>query len=51
MLVVVTSVSFLVQIYSMGYMKGDAGYWRYFAYMSPVHGVDARPRPRSTASC
>ncbi|MGE0056984.1 MAG: NADH-quinone oxidoreductase subunit L [Dehalococcoidia bacterium] len=34
MLVVATSVSFLVQIYSMGYMKGDPGEWRYFAYMS-----------------
>jgi NADH-quinone oxidoreductase subunit L len=34
MLVVVTSVSFLVQVYSMGYMAGDGGYWRYFAYMS-----------------
>jgi NADH-quinone oxidoreductase subunit L len=34
MLVVVTSVSFLVQVYSQGYMKGDGGYWRYFAYMS-----------------
>jgi NADH-quinone oxidoreductase subunit L len=34
MLVVVTSVSFLVQVYSQGYMAGDSGYWRYFAYMS-----------------
>ena len=34
MLVVVTAVSFLVQIYSQGYMHGDSGYWRYFAYMS-----------------
>ncbi len=34
MLVVATSVSFLVQVYSMGYMEGDTGYWRYFAYMS-----------------
>ncbi len=34
MLVVVTSVSFLVQVYSTGYMKGDTGYARYFAYMS-----------------
>ena len=34
MLVVVTSVSFLVQVYSQGYMAGDGGYWRYFAYMS-----------------
>jgi len=34
MLVVVTGVSFLVQIYSQGYMAGDGGYYRYFAYMS-----------------
>ena len=34
MLVVVTSVSLLIQIYSVGYMKGDAGYARYYAYMS-----------------
>ncbi len=34
MLVVVTGVSLLVQIYSMGYMKDDPGYARYFAYMS-----------------
>jgi NADH-quinone oxidoreductase subunit L len=34
MLVVVTGVSFLVQIYSQGYMRGDGGYYRYFAYMS-----------------
>ena len=34
MLVVVTGVSFLVQVYSMGYMHGDGGYYRYFAFMS-----------------
>ena len=34
MLVVVSSVSLLVQIYSMGYMKGDDGYARYFAFTS-----------------
>ena len=34
MLLVVTSVSLLVQIYSTGYMHGDGGYARYFAYMS-----------------
>jgi NADH-quinone oxidoreductase subunit L len=34
MLVVVTSVSLLVQVYSQGYMHGDAGYSRYFAFMS-----------------
>jgi NADH-quinone oxidoreductase subunit L len=33
MLVVVTFVSLLVQIYSQGYMAGDPGYSRYFAYM------------------
>jgi NADH-quinone oxidoreductase subunit L len=34
MLVVVTLVSLLVQIYSQGYMHGDPGYQRYFAFMS-----------------
>ena len=34
MLIVVTGVSLLVQIYSLGYMKGDASFSRYYAYMS-----------------
>src|SRR6184192_3023438 len=34
MLVVVTTVSFLVQVYSTGYMAGDPGYGRYFAHMA-----------------
>ena len=34
MAVVVTSVSLMVQIYSIGYMKGDPSYARYFAFMS-----------------
>ena len=34
MLVVVTSVSLLIQVYSVGYMRGDPGFARYFAYMS-----------------
>jgi len=34
MLVVVTGVSLLVQIYSQEYMRGDVGYNRYYAYMS-----------------
>jgi NADH-quinone oxidoreductase subunit L len=34
MLVVITGVSLAVQVYSQGYMKGDPGYSRYFAYMS-----------------
>ncbi|MBI4216164.1 MAG: NADH-quinone oxidoreductase subunit L [Chloroflexi bacterium] len=38
MLVVVSGVSLLVQIYSQGYMHGDAGYSRYFAFMSLFTG-------------
>ena len=34
MLLAVTGVSLLVQFYSQGYMAGDSGYSRYFAYMS-----------------
>ncbi|MFC1914987.1 NADH-quinone oxidoreductase subunit L [Chloroflexota bacterium] len=34
MLIVVTGVSLMVQVYSQGYMHGDAGYHRYFAWMS-----------------
>ena len=34
MLLAVTVVSLLVQIYSQGYMAGDSGYGRYFAFMS-----------------
>ncbi|MBD1397106.1 NADH-quinone oxidoreductase subunit L [Pontibacter sp. JH31] len=34
MLLIVTFVSLLVQVFSVGYMKGDAGYSRYFAYLS-----------------
>ena len=33
MLVVVTGVSLMVQVYSLGYMRGDPGYSRYFAIM------------------
>ncbi len=34
MLIVVTGVSLMVQIYSLGYMDGDESIPRYFAYMS-----------------
>ena len=34
MLVVVSTVSLMVNIYSRGYMKGDDGYTRFFAYLS-----------------
>jgi len=39
MLVVVTVVSLMVQIYSQGYMHGDPGYHRYFAFMSLFTGA------------
>ncbi|MGD8962965.1 MAG: NADH-quinone oxidoreductase subunit L, partial [Desulfobacterales bacterium] len=34
MLAVVTVISFLVQVYSVGYMAGDPGFSRYYAFMS-----------------
>ena len=34
MLVVVTAISLLIQVYSLGYMHGDPGFSRYYAYMS-----------------
>lgn len=34
MLIVVTTVSSLVHIYSVGYMHGDKGYYRFFSYLS-----------------
>lgn len=34
MLIVVTSISSLIFIYSIGYMHGDKGYYRFFAYLS-----------------
>lgn len=34
MLVVISTVSLMVHIYSMGYMKGERGYQRYYAFLS-----------------
>jgi len=34
MVLVVTGVSFLIHIYSIGYMHGDPGYHRYFAFLN-----------------
>jgi NADH-quinone oxidoreductase subunit L len=34
MLVVVSSVSFMVHIYSLGYMKGEKGFARFYAFLS-----------------
>ena len=33
MLLVVTSVSFMVHVYSIGYMANDPGFWRFFTYL------------------
>ncbi len=34
MLIVITTVSLMVHIYSMGYMKGEKGFQRYYAFLS-----------------
>ncbi|MEJ7762997.1 MAG: NADH-quinone oxidoreductase subunit L, partial [Thermomicrobiales bacterium] len=33
MLLVVTTVGLLVHVYSIGYMRGDGGYYRFFSYL------------------
>ncbi len=34
MALVVTGVGFLIHVYSIGYMHGDKGFWRFFSYMN-----------------
>jgi len=34
MALIVTGVGLLIHVYSIGYMRGDKGYWRFFAYMN-----------------
>jgi len=34
MILVVTGVGFLIHVYSLGYMAGQSGYYRYFAYLN-----------------
>jgi len=34
MLIVITTVSFMVHLYSIGYMQGEKGYMRFFAFLS-----------------
>ena len=34
MILTVTGIAFLVHVYSVGYMEGDAGFVRYFAYLN-----------------
>jgi NADH-quinone oxidoreductase subunit L len=33
MLCVVCGIGFLIMVFAAGYMKGEAGYWRFFAYL------------------
>lgn len=34
MLLIITGIGFLIHVYSTGYMKGDPGFSRYFAYLN-----------------
>ncbi|WP_061248491.1 NADH-quinone oxidoreductase subunit L [Leptospira alstonii] len=34
MILIVTGIGFLIHLYSIGYMKGDPGFARYFAYLN-----------------
>ncbi len=34
MILVVTGIGGLIHLYSVGYMHGDKGFWRYFAYLN-----------------
>ncbi|MBI5473162.1 MAG: NADH-quinone oxidoreductase subunit L [Ignavibacteriae bacterium] len=34
MMLIVTGVGLLIHIYSIGYMHGDKGFWRFFAYLN-----------------
>ena len=34
MLLIITGVGFLIHVYSIGYMKGDEGYCRFFSYLN-----------------
>ncbi len=34
MTMVVTGVGFLIHVYSIGYMHGDRGFWRFFTYLN-----------------
>ena len=34
MLLIITNIGFLIHVYSIGYMKGDPSYYRFFAYLN-----------------
>ena len=33
-LLIITGIGFLIHVYSLGYMKGEPGYYRFFAYLN-----------------
>ena len=39
MFCLVAAICFLVQVYSLGYMKNDPGFWRYYAFQSLFAGA------------
>jgi len=34
MCLIITGVGFLIHVYSIGYMRGDPGFWRFFCYLN-----------------
>ncbi|MBI5507839.1 MAG: NADH-quinone oxidoreductase subunit L [Deltaproteobacteria bacterium] len=38
MLLIITFIGTLIHVYSVGYMAGDDGYWRFFAYLNLFMG-------------
>ncbi len=40
MLTMVTFISTLIAVFSVGYMHGDRGYWRFFSYLGAVRVLD-----------
>ncbi|MBZ0200163.1 MAG: NADH-quinone oxidoreductase subunit L [Ignavibacteriaceae bacterium] len=34
MALIVTGVGFIIHVYSIGYMRGDKGFWRFFSYLN-----------------
>ncbi len=34
MMLIVTGIGFLIHVYSIGYMHGDPGFWRFFSYLN-----------------
>ena len=43
MLTIVASISWMVQVYSIGYMDGDPGFGRFYAFLVPVCLFHADP--------